>query len=123
MIAGGTGVTPMFQIIKSICEDPSDSTQISLIFANVTEADILLRKELDDFSKKNARLKIFYTLDKPTADWKGLSGFVTSEMIDHYLPKPSNNSLILGCGPKPMIEFMEKNLKSLDFNENQYFFF
>jgi cytochrome-b5 reductase len=40
MIAGGTGITPMYQIIKSSVQDPKDTTQLSLIYANVEEDDI-----------------------------------------------------------------------------------
>lgn len=52
MIAGGTGITPMYQLIRAICDDGTDSTQISLLYANNTEEDILLRKELDDFAMR-----------------------------------------------------------------------
>lgn len=114
----------MFQIIKSICQDSNDKTKITLIAANVTESDILLKNELDSFASSNSNLTVYYTLDKPSASWNGLTGFVTAEMIDKHLPKPNGDKhLMLLCGPKPMIEFMEKNLKSLDFNENQYFKF
>uniref|UniRef100_A0A672QEW1 cytochrome-b5 reductase n=1 Tax=Sinocyclocheilus grahami TaxID=75366 RepID=A0A672QEW1_SINGR len=34
MIAGGTGITPMLQLIKSITADHADNTKCSLIFAN-----------------------------------------------------------------------------------------
>lgn len=40
MIAGGTGITPMFQIIKSSLKNPDDKTQLRLIYANVNEDDI-----------------------------------------------------------------------------------
>jgi hypothetical protein len=40
MIAGGTGITPMYQIIKSSLKDAADQTKISLIYANVEENDI-----------------------------------------------------------------------------------
>lgn len=40
MIAGGTGITPMYQIIKSSVMDPNDKTEIELIYANVDEGDI-----------------------------------------------------------------------------------
>lgn len=49
MIAGGTGITPMFQVIKAILENPRDRTKISLIFGNITEDDILLQHELNTF--------------------------------------------------------------------------
>jgi cytochrome-b5 reductase len=46
MIVGGTGITPAYQIIRAICEDPEDNTKVSLVYANHTEEDILLRREL-----------------------------------------------------------------------------
>ena len=49
MVAGGTGITPIFQAIKAILENPEDKTNLSLIFGNITEDDILLKPELDSF--------------------------------------------------------------------------
>lgn len=40
MIAGGTGLTPMYQIIRSSLQDPKDKTELALIYANVEEDDI-----------------------------------------------------------------------------------
>ena len=37
MIAGGTGITPMLQVIREILSNPEDKTEISLIFANQSE--------------------------------------------------------------------------------------
>merc|ERR1711871_378458 len=34
MMAGGTGLTPMLQVMNAILRDPNDKTQISLIYAN-----------------------------------------------------------------------------------------
>ena len=36
------------QIIRYILKDPSDKTTVVLLFANQTEPDILLRKELEE---------------------------------------------------------------------------
>jgi cytochrome-b5 reductase len=40
MICGGSGITPMFQIIKSSVKDANDKTKLALIYANVDESDI-----------------------------------------------------------------------------------
>nr|ACQ58173.1 NADH-cytochrome b5 reductase 2 [Anoplopoma fimbria] len=48
MVAGGTGITPMLQLIRCITADHTDNTKCSLIFANQTEKDILLREELEE---------------------------------------------------------------------------
>ncbi|XP_042409256.1 NADH--cytochrome b5 reductase 1-like isoform X1 [Zingiber officinale] len=36
MIAGGSGITPMFQVTRAILENPKDKTKVHLIYANVT---------------------------------------------------------------------------------------
>lgn len=56
----------MLQIIKAVLKDPEDSTKISLLFANQTEEDILVRSELELLSKKNDNFKLWYTLDRPS---------------------------------------------------------
>ncbi|MCI26872.1 NADH-cytochrome b5 reductase 1, partial [Trifolium medium] len=43
MLAGGSGITPMFQVARAILENPSDKTKVHLIYANVTYEDILLK--------------------------------------------------------------------------------
>ncbi|XP_050122617.1 NADH--cytochrome b5 reductase 1-like isoform X2 [Malus sylvestris] len=42
MLAGGSGITPMFQVARAILENPKDKTKVHLIYANVTYEDILL---------------------------------------------------------------------------------
>merc|ERR1712002_53944 len=106
MIAGGTGITPMLQLIRRITEDPNDNTMCSLIFANQTEKDILLREELEQVKKSHPdKVKLWYTLDKPPQDWRYGSGFVTSDMIKDHLPAPSSDVLVVLCGPPPMIQY------------------
>lgn len=38
---------PMLQVVKAASKNPNDNTQFHLIFANKTEDDILLKKELE----------------------------------------------------------------------------
>lgn len=106
MIAGGTGITPMLQLIRRITADPSDNTKCSLIFANQTEKDILLREELEEVKRNYPdKLSLWYTLDKPPQDWSYSSGFVTAEMIRDHLAAPSSDVLVVLCGPPPMIQY------------------
>ncbi|XP_017284370.1 NADH-cytochrome b5 reductase 2 [Kryptolebias marmoratus] len=105
MIAGGTGVTPMLQLIQSITSDPDDITKCSLIFANQTENDILLKEELEEVQKKHPeKVQLWYTLDKPPQGWSYSSGYVTFDMIKDHLPAPSSDVLIVLCGPSPMVK-------------------
>ena len=67
MIAGGTGITPMLQIIHAALRDePNSNVTCSLIYANQTEDDILVREELEAAVEKfGGRFKLHYTLDRP----------------------------------------------------------
>lgn len=57
----------MLQIIRQVTRDPKDETQLSLLFANQTEEDILLRDELEDAAKNHPdQVKIWYTVDRPS---------------------------------------------------------
>ena len=60
-----TGITPMLQIVKAILKDPSDTTRVSLLFANQTEDDILVREELEEMAEKHDQFSLWYTLDRP----------------------------------------------------------
>lgn len=123
MVAGGTGITPMLQLIRAILKDPQDSTELWLIFANQTEEDILLRKELEAIPTD--RFRLHYTVDRPPAgDWKHSVGFINAEMCRKHLPSPSEDTMLLVCGPPPMIKFAcEPAFTELGFDESQWFAF
>lgn len=81
MIAGGTGITPMLQIIRAITSNPDDKTEVDLIFANVNAEDILLKEDLDALAKQHANFRVYYVLNNPPEGWTGGVGFVTGDMI------------------------------------------
>uniref|UniRef100_K3WYP0 NADH-cytochrome b5 reductase n=1 Tax=Globisporangium ultimum (strain ATCC 200006 / CBS 805.95 / DAOM BR144) TaxID=431595 RepID=K3WYP0_GLOUD len=103
MIAGGSGLTPMLQVAKEICRNPADKTEIVLIFANVTEEDIILREELDALQYLYPQFKVIHVLSNPAETWTGLKGFVSKEMIEEFIPGPSDDHLVCVCGPPPMM--------------------
>nr|CAG4646504.1 EOG090X0BKI [Macrothrix elegans] len=118
MIAGGTGITPMLQLIRQILKDPEDLTVMSLLFANQTENDILLRGELEEAASKFPdRLRLWFTVDRPSEGWKYSTGFISSEMIVEHLYPPSDDTFVIMCGPPPMINFAcVPNLDKLNYS-------
>jgi len=123
MIAGGTGITPMLQLVRAVFRDPEDTTCLSLLFANQTEDDILLRQELEEVQKQHPdRFNLWYTVDRPSEGWTYSSGFVNSEMIEKALFPPSGDNLVLLCGPPPMINFAcSPNLDKLGYAQSNRF--
>ncbi|RYP79746.1 hypothetical protein DL770_006535 [Monosporascus sp. CRB-9-2] len=119
MIAGGTGITPMLQVVRAIIRGRAagDKTQVDLIFANVTEADILLKEDLDALAKEDSGFRVHYVLDRPPEGWTGGVGYVTPDMITKWLPKPADDVKILLCGPPPMISGLKKSTEALGFKK------
>lgn len=116
MIAGGTGISPMYQIITAVLDNPADKTKIHLLYANVTADDILLKAELDKFAADHPnKFHVHYVLNEAPANWEGSVGFVTPEIIDKHLPKASENTNLLLCGPPPMVSAMKKAAVALEF--------
>ena len=98
MIAGGSGITPMWQISYAITKNRpenggNDNTEVDLIFANVNENDILMKKELDELAAKDKRFRVHYVLNNPPEGWKGGVGFVTPEIIKVFQKIPHDLEL------------------------------
>ncbi|XP_017843409.2 NADH-cytochrome b5 reductase 3 isoform X2 [Drosophila busckii] len=122
MIAGGSGITPMYQLAREVLKrSDKDKTELSLVFANQSEKDILLREELDELAKNYPdQFKVWYTVDKAveatlkrmprTAHerflaWSYNTGHVNDEMMKLHLFPPDPQTLCLLCGPPPMVNY------------------
>lgn len=111
MVAGGSGITPMYQVIDAIIRNPADKTKVKVVFCNVTEADIILKNQLDTWAK-DPRVTINYVLDKPPKGWTGGVGYLNKKMLTSYLPAPSPANMVYVCGPPPMMNSVSGGKKS-----------
>jgi cytochrome-b5 reductase len=101
MLAGGTGITPMYQVARAILENPEDKTKIHLIYANVTYDDILLKEDLDRFAREYPdQFKLYYVLNQPPTEWDGGVGFVSKGMIEANCPPPADDIQVT-CAASP----------------------
>lgn len=106
-VAGGSGITPIYQLTNAILSNPEDKTKISLIYANNTEEDILLRKEFEDLEKKYpGRFQKIFTVSKTSSEADGTleKGYVTKAMIGKVWPGKQPGQKVLVSGPPAMIE-------------------
>lgn len=107
LVAGGTGITPMYQLIRTIFANPADKTKVTLIFGNIAEEDILLKRELADLENEYPqRFRAFYVLEKtPPRNWAGGEGYINKELLKTVLPEPKEEDFkIFVCGPPGMMK-------------------
>lgn len=114
LIAGGTGITPMWQLARAIFKNPDDKTKVTLIFGNVTKEDILLKKEFDDLENDYPdRFRAFYVLDNPPEDWKQGKGFITKDLLKETIPGPKEENIkVFVCGPPGLYKAISGTKKS-----------
>jgi cytochrome-b5 reductase len=107
MLAGGTGITPFYQLLHEILSNPRDKTEVRLVYASRSPEDIILKKELDALAVKHPNFKVFYAVDTAPDSWKdGVIGRVSKEIIADFCPPPhaggkdqSASYKMLVCGP------------------------
>lgn len=118
MVGGGTGITPLFQIIRAICEDKTDDTKIRLVYANRSEADIMLRNRLDSFAQaSNGQFEVYYIVDKAPPGWQYGTGRIDKEVLQKKMPAVSDDNKVLLCGPPGLVNATKKNLTELGWKE------
>jgi len=113
-VAGGTGITPMISIIRWILTKRIDA-ELFLIFANKTEADIILRKEWERALREHRNFHCYHVLEQPLPEWSEGIGRVTVEILKRHLPAPSPDTCIFLCGPPPMVDALEATLSELGY--------
>jgi len=109
LIAGGCGITPLFQLAQGILRDPQDKTRMTLIFGARTDQDVLLKKELDGFAREfPERFEVKYTVSNPAQGSELRKGRVDKELLEEVLvPKGvvgRRDTKVFVCGPKAMEE-------------------
>jgi cytochrome-b5 reductase len=115
LIAGGTGITPMWQTARAIFKNPEDKTKVTLVYGSISEEDILLKREFEHLENTYPqRFRAFYVLDNPPEQWQGGKGHVTKELLKTVLPEPKEGEKIkiFVCGPPGMYKAISGGKKS-----------
>ncbi|KAI9202202.1 putative NADH-dependent fumarate reductase [Polychytrium aggregatum] len=124
LIAGGTGIAPMLQIIRSIFHHQRDDIEINLIYGAATPEELVFRERLDAAAKKHPNFKISYTVDSdPDAKWSGRVGFVDAALIQQGMFAPSDDIKIIICGPWNMCQAIKKTLPTLGYTNDMFYSF
>ena len=115
LFAGGSGITPMMSILKSVLYVEKQST-ITLVYANKNEEATIFKKELDNLSAANTNLKVVYVFEHPqNAISEIQTGILTTQktlsLIENFGGVNADEYFI--CGPGPMMENVKTTLEGL----------
>jgi ferredoxin-NADP reductase len=109
-LSGGIGITPLRSILQYIV-DKKLPTDVKMLYANHTEADIVFRDELEQMQQQDRNIEIKNVLTREPG-WKGLKGHINSAMIKEQIPDYRERVFYI-CGPPSMNAALSKELKAL----------
>jgi ferredoxin-NADP reductase len=110
-LSGGIGITPIRSICKYITAKKIDA-DVTLLYGNNQERDILFRKEFEEMAAVNRNLKIVHVLSDPPAGWAGRTGMISREIIQEEISDYKERLLYL-CGPPGMVLTLNNLLEEM----------
>ncbi|KAH9597349.1 FAD-dependent oxidoreductase 2 [Trypanosoma melophagium] len=119
LVAGGTGVAPMLQIIRAALERPYvDLTKsIRLIYGTEEYDELTYRSTLQDIARSNPdKFACDFVINNPPEGWTGGVGFVDRPSLQKILQSPSDDLLIAICGPPAMQRAVRNTLLNMGYN-------
>lgn len=131
MICGGSGITPIFQVLRAVLQDEEDKTEVLVLDGNREETDILCKEEIDRIARgKEQRCRLLYALSKPTEEWKGLKGRLGKEVLEKEVGRKGEKGdmgeeeeLVLICGPEALEKSVHGILGGLGWKDEDLLFF
>jgi nitrate reductase (NAD(P)H) len=127
MICAGSGITPIFQVLRAVITNPSDPTQCLVLDGNRAEEDILCREEIDVLCIGNEeRVKLIHTLTQPAESWMGVRGRVGKELLEKEVgayEAKNSEELVLICGPETLEKSVHGILNGMGWKDDDLLFF
>jgi ring-1,2-phenylacetyl-CoA epoxidase subunit PaaE len=125
MFAGGSGITPMMSIIKSLLHHEPESV-CSLIYCNRDIDSIIFKSELDKMQTADeGRLHVIHVLDNAPMNWQGYSGLLNHDMLKKLFERIPNwgidKTTYLMCGPEGMMKNVETLLAQQQIPKDKIF--
>jgi ring-1,2-phenylacetyl-CoA epoxidase subunit PaaE len=113
--AGGSGITPLISIIKTVLAREPKST-FTLVYGNRSTAAIMFREELEDLKNIHiGRLSIVHVLESEAGEMELFSGRLDREKCDALFSRwvdVKGADLAFVCGPEPMMLAVADRLKA-----------
>ena len=120
--AGGSGITPVLSILKTILAREPDST-FTLIYANRGVHTIMFREELEDLKNQfMGRFNVLHILESDAQDIDLFQGRIDeakcAELFERWVDVRRVDTAFI-CGPEPMMLGITKSLKDHGLTDDQ----
>lgn len=117
LFAGGSGITPMMSIIKTVLSSDEES-KIYLYYANSNQEQIIFHQELETLSASHPnRFQVTHLLSRPLPGWDGPSLRCNASLVqdlirynNHHLEVETQYYM---CGPAGMMESVLLGLETI----------
>lgn len=112
LIGGGSGITPLASIAKTLLATDGAS-KITLLFGNRTLDDVVFRDALEQLAKDNPeRFELRHVLESPPDGWLGAVGRLDLETCEKELARIDalESAEIFLCGPEGMMDAARASL-------------
>ncbi|MFN9998394.1 MAG: 2Fe-2S iron-sulfur cluster-binding protein, partial [bacterium] len=114
MIAGGSGITPIYSMIGTILKFEPKS-KITLLYANRTSSSIIFKEKIEQWTREFSRqFKVKHFLNEEENPQNAIKGYITrislEEMVNHY---DKNKLDFYLCGPEIMTNKLIEDLAYL----------
>lgn len=125
-VAGGSGITPLFSMIKTALII-SEHVQVSLIYANQTFESVIFREQLQHLADRySSRFKITHFIEEKHNE-NDFSPCLTGRINQIELTKAISAvkgvmTEVYVCGPTAMMETISKYLDDVNFISEHRFF-
>lgn len=111
--AGGSGITPVLSILKTILETRRDA-RFTLLYGNRDSASIMFLEELAGLKNRYLeRLEVYHFLEDEAEEIELFNGRLDRAKCDEvlsHLVDPSDVTCFFICGPGPMMDSVEASL-------------
>lgn len=133
MIGGGSGITPLFSMIKSILsEEPH--VRVNLLYVNSSRDNTIFYTELEEWrARYSERFRIVYYWSEDWKEKEHKSGFFSRlfkkkedhrlnesrliSVLDEWGIQRGNKAEFYVCGPQGLMDMVVRTLHGLGYNE------
>lgn len=119
LLAGGSGITPLYTIARSVI-DWSPDTSVTLIYASRVPDEIIFREDITSWQEKHqGRINVHHAIsvheaaDTPDFIKGRLNKLVTRKLIKQAVDAPHDAVHYFICGPAGLMKIQQEMLEAL----------